>query len=161
MSNTIKNLFARQKVTVATLCMVLALFSLLSGCEKGSDLNGENEILYGKWQLTTINPLDAEGMELILVDFTPMNIIYEFKANNVLTVSGNVDNNYGGLEIGNHFYVVTLTEINNDSLGLPAPHGVKINDISYGFSFGYMPDIPGMELACRDECNSAFNFVKK
>jgi hypothetical protein len=167
MSKTNKNLFARQKGAVATLCIVFALFSLLLGCEtksdlKGeSDMKGENDILSGKWQLTTISPLNAEGMDLVLVNYTPMHIIYEFKANNVLTVSGNVDNNYGGLEIGNHFYVVTFTDISNDPSWLPAPHEVKINNISYGFSFGYMSDRQGMELVCRDECNSAFHFVKK
>ena len=161
MGKTKEKLFARQKGAVATLCIVLALFSLLSGCEKKSDLKGENEILRGKWQLTTISPFNAEGMDLVLIDYTPMNIIYEFKANNVLTVSGNVDNNYGGLEMGNHFYVVTLTEITNNPLRLPAPYEVKINNISYGFSFGYMQDGQGMELVCRGECNSAFYFVKK
>jgi len=159
MSKTNKNLFARQKGAVATLCIVFALFSLLLGCEKKSDLKSENDILSGKWQLTTISPFKTEGMDLVLIDYTPMNIIYEFKANNVLTVSGNVDNNYGGLEIGNHFYVVT--EINNDPLGLPASREVKINNISYGFRFGYMSDSQGMELICRDECNSTFYFVKK
>ena len=161
MDKIIKNLFAKQKSTVATLCIVFALFSAISGCEKKSDLKSENKILYGKWQLKTISPFNAEGVDYMLIDYTPMNIIYEFKANNVLTVSGNVDNNYGGLEIGIHFYVVTLTEINVNPLGLPAPHEVKINDIPYGFSFGYMPDSPGMELVCRGECNSAFYFIKK
>ena len=161
MSKTIKNLYARQKGTIVTLCIMFALFSLLSGCEKKNDLKGENEILNGKWQLKAISSLNAEGVDYVLVDYTPMNIIYEFKSNNVLTVFGNADNNYGGLEIGNHFYVVTLTKINIDPLGLPAPHEVKINNIPYGFSFGYMPDSPGMELVCRGECNSAFYFVKK
>ena len=161
MNKTIEFFFARQKGIVATLCIMFALFSLLSGCEKKSALKSDNEILYGKWQLKTISPFNAEGVDYMLVDYTPMNIIYEFKTNNVLTVSGDVDNNYGGLEIGNHFYVVTLTEINGDPLGLPAPHEVKINNIPYGFSFGYMPDSPGMELVCRGECNSAFYFVKK
>ena len=161
MSKTNKNLFARQKGTVATLCIVFAFFSLLLGCENKSDLKSENDILSGKWQLTTISSFNTEGMDLVLVDYTPKHIIYEFKANHVLTVSGNVDNNYGGLETGNHFYVVTLTEISNDPLACPAPHKVKINNISYGFSFGYMSDSPGMELVCRDECNSAFYFVKK
>ena len=97
----------------------------------------------------------------MLVDYTPMNIIYEFKANNVLTVSGNVDSSYGGLEIGKYFYEVTLTEIINDPLGLPAPHMVRINTIPYDFSFGYMYDSPGMEMVCREECDYAFCFVKK
>jgi len=161
MKQVIKNTFERmQKGTVVTLCIVCMLSSLISGCEQ-NDLKDESNILQGKWQLKAIKPPNAEGVTYMLVDFSPMNIIYEFKANNVLTVSGNVDNDYGGLNIGKHFYEITLTEVINDPLGLPAPHEVRINGISYGFSFGYMSDSPGMVMVCRDECNSAFYFVKK
>lgn len=121
----------------------------------------ESDILHGKWQLISISPLNAEGMDLMLVDFSPQNIIYEFKTNNVLTVSGEINNGYGGLEKGKHFYEVTLTKFISDPLGLPAPHLVRINTIPYSFSFGYMSDRPGMVLVCRDECGYAFHFVKK
>ena len=163
----VKNPFALQKVTVVAQCIVCALFFTVSGCVgqksdlQDESLKEESEILYGKWQLTTISPLNAEGVDYMLVNFSPMNIIYEFKANNVLIVSGDVDNNYGGLEIGKHFYEVTLTEIINNPLGLPTPHMVRINTIPYSFSFGYVSDSPGMVLVSRGECDSAFRFVKK
>jgi len=158
----INNPFARKKLAVAAQCVMCALFIMVSGCVKQeSDLKDENDILYGKWQLISISPLNAEGMDLMLVDYSPFNIIYEFKANNVLIVSGNVDNDYGGLEIGKHFYEVTLTEIISNPLGLPAPHMVTINSMPYGFSFGYMSDTPGMEMVCRGECDYALYFVKK
>ena len=146
-------------ITVSAL-ICLAVFTSCGSDEARATEDG-SEVIHGKWQLKTISPLNAEGVDYMLVDYTPMNIIYEFKTNNVLTVSGNVDSNYGGLEIGKHFYEVTLTEIINDPLGLPAPHMVRINNIPYGFSFGYMYDSPGMEMVCREECNYAFCFVKK
>jgi len=162
MNKKTKNPFERmQKGAVTILSIVFALSSLISGCVNKSDLKDESNILQGKWQLKTISPLNEEGVVYMLVDFSPMDIIYEFKANNVLTVSGNVDYDYGGLKIGNHFYEVTLTEIISNPLGLPAPHMVKINSIPYDFSFGYISDSPGMVLICRGECNNVFSFVKK
>jgi len=114
---------------------------LFTSC--GSDkaqTKDENDILHGKWQLISISPFNVEGVDLMLVDYSPKNIINEFKSNSVLAVSVNVDNDYGGLEIGKHFYEVTLTEVSANPLGLPAPHEVRINGISYGF--GYMSDSP-------------------
>jgi len=100
-----KRLNLRNVAAIVTCLIVTIMFS---GCEKKSDLKGENKIIYGKWQLETISPINVPtGVDLLLVNFSPMNIIYEFKKNNVLTVSGNVDNNYGGLKIGKHFYEVT------------------------------------------------------
>ena len=120
-----------------------------------------NKILHGKWQLISISPLNVEGMNLALVGYSPNNIIYEFKANNVLTVSGNIENiNYGGLEIGEYFYDVALAEIIVDPLSLPTPHVVRINTIPYDFSFDYMSDSPGMVMVCRDGCDHALSFEK-
>ena len=160
-----KNLFVDvQKDTVAILCIVFVFSSLFSGCEKKSDLKIENEILYGKWQLKTISPLNAEGVDYMLVDYTPMNIIYEFKANNVLTVSGNVDNNYGGLEVGKHFYEVTYNKtlyVEGMVVGGPI---IEINSIiPYDFFLYSTSDNPKMQLVmtCIRECNSVFHFTKK
>jgi len=161
----VKNPFARQKVTVAAQYIMCALFFMVSGCvEQKSDLKDENDVLRGKWQLWTISPLNAEGMDLVLVDFRPMNIIYEFKANNVLSVSGNVDNivDIVGLEAGKHFFEVTLTDISNGSLVTDlAQHVVEINSISYCFSVGYISDDTALFLACLGECDYLFSFVKK
>ena len=129
--------------------------------DKAQVTEDESKILHGKWQLISISTFNEEGLEFVLIDYAPDKIIYEFRANNVLTVSGNVDNNYyGGHEMGEHYYDVILTEIIPNPLGLPAPHKVRINNIPYGFSFGYMSDIPGMEMVCLDECDYTLRFVK-
>lgn len=159
-----RNLFALQKGTVAILCIVCMLSSIILGCEKKTDKKDESNILLGKWQLKTISPLNVEGgVIFMLVDFSPMNIIYEFTANNVLKVSSNVDNiNYGGLEIGKHFYEITLTNIRNGILVTDlAQHVVEINTIPYCFCIGNMSDDPALFLTCYGECNSMFTFIKK
>jgi putative lipoprotein (rSAM/lipoprotein system) len=126
-----------------------------------SEFKDESDILHGKWKLISINSFTIEEGDMSF-DYSQKNIIYEFKANNDLTVSGNIEDiDYKGHAIGKHFYEVTLTKIINNTLALPAPHTVKINTIPYGFSFGYMPDSPGMEMVCRGECNLAFYFVKR
>ena len=146
---------------MAAIVACLAVTTMFSSCEQKSNLKEESDILHGKWKLITINLFTIEEGNM-LFDYSQKNIIYEFKANNVLTVSGNVENiDYRGHEIGKHFYDITLTEMISDPLGLPAPHTVKINTIPYGFSFGYMSDKPGMEMVCRGKCNYAFYFVKE
>jgi|GEM_PF-2184875 len=155
-----KNKFNLRNVVAIAIC--LAVTTMFSGCEKENDLNGENEIIYGKWQLKTISPLNVQqGMNLMLVDFSPMNIIYEFKENNVLTVSGRVSDIDGVFEEGKHFYDVTHSEISNGLLVTNLPqHIVKMNTISYCFCIDYMSDVVTLSLA-HDESNSHFTFVKK
>ena len=149
-----------RKVVAIAICLVsIAMFL---GCDKGNNPKNENDILYGKWQLKTISPLNVpQGLDLMLVDFSPMNIIYEFKTNNVLTVSGNVKDIDGVFEKGKHFYEVTLTDISNGLLITDlAQHIVEIKTISYCFSVGYMSDDQALFLA-HGESNSLFTFVKK
>ena len=147
---------------VVTIAICLAVTIMFSSCEKKSDLNGENEIIYGKWQLKTISPLNIPpGVDLMLVDFSPMNIIYEFKKNNVLTVSGRVSDIDGVFEDGKHYYDVTHSNISNGLFVTNLPqHIVNINTISYCFCIGYMSDDITLSLA-HDESNSHFTFVKK
>jgi putative lipoprotein (rSAM/lipoprotein system) len=135
----------------------------LSEIEKDlqSEFKDESDILHGKWKLISINSFTIEEGDMSF-DYSQKNIIYEFKANNDLTVSGNIEDiDYKGHAIGKHFYEATPAQTINDPLGLPAPHTVKINTIPYGFSFGYMASGPGMEMVCRGECNLSFHFVKK
>jgi hypothetical protein len=132
-----------------------------SDSEQESELNFKNDILHGKWKLIWIKSFTIEEGDLSF-DYSHKNIIYEFKPNNVLIVSGNVNGtDYRGHGVGEHFYDVTIIEAINNTLGLPAPHTVNINTIPYSFSFGYMPDKPGMEMICRGECNYAFYFIKE
>jgi hypothetical protein len=133
---------------------------LFTSCGKAQTTN-DSDILCGKWQLQTISPLNAEGVDLMLVDFSPKNIIYEFRANNVLIVSGNVPNGYGGLKTGKYFYKITRTDISDGSLLTDLEqHVVVINSIPHCFSIGYVsyPDSPGMFMACS---TLLFTFLKK
>jgi hypothetical protein len=154
----------KKRLNLRSVAMIacLAVTIMFSGCEKKSDLKGENEIIYGKWQLKTISPLNVPpGVDLMLVDFSPMNIIYEFKTNNVVRVSGRVNDIDGVFEKGKHFYNVTNSNISNGLFVTNLPqHIVKINTISYCFCIGYMSDDITLSLA-HDESNSHFTFVKK
>ncbi len=163
MGKTIKKLFLKQKGSVAILCIMFVLSFLLLSCEKNSDLKDDNEIIYGKWQLKTMSPLNVEeGLILTLLDLSSMNIIFEFKANNVLAVSSDNADFHTGFEIGNHFYDVTLTNISNGLLITDLPqHIVEINKNPYGFSLGEESVDKALFLACGDECNRLFIFVKK
>jgi len=155
------------KGTLAALCIVGVLFFTISGCDKSKD---ESEIIHGKWQLTTISPLNAEGVGMS-IDYSQSNIIFEFKANNVLTVSSNEDNDYGSFKVGNHSYEVTHTDISNGSLTTDlAQHVVEINTIPYCFSIGYnsdrfgnKTDILGLSMVCWEECDNfyLYRFIKK
>ena len=155
-----KNKLSLRSVVAIAICLAVTI--MFSSCEKKSDLNGENEIIYGKWQLKTISPLNVPpGLDLMLVDFSPMNIIYEFKKNNVLTVSGRASDIDGVFEDGKHFYDVTHSKISNGLFVTNLPqHIVKINTISYCFCIGDMSDDITLSLA-HDESNSHFTFVKK
>ena len=148
---------------VVVVVIFLAGMTMFSACDRNNDLKSENDIIYGKWQLKTMCPLNVEeGLILTLIDLSPMNIIFEFKANSVLTVSTDNADFYTGFEIGNHFYDVTFTNISNGLLTTDLPqHIVEINKISYGFSLGEMSVDKALFLACGGECNRLFIFVKK
>ena len=155
-----KNKLNLRNVVAIAIC--LAGMTMFSACDKDDDLKGENEIICGKWQLKTMSPLNIEeGLSLTLLDLSPMNIIFEFKANNVLTVSSDNADFYTGFEIGNHFYDVTLTNISNGLLTTDLPqHIVEVNKNPYGFSLGEMSVDKALFLACGGECNRLFIFVK-
>ena len=156
-----KNKFNLRNVVAIAIC--LAGMTMFSACDKDNDLKGENEIIYGKWQLQTMSPLNVEeGLILTLLDLSPMNIIFEFKANNVLTVSSDNVDFHTGFEMGNHFYDVTLTNISNGLLTTDLPqHIVEINKNPYGFSLGEVSVDKALFLACGGECSSLFIFIKK
>ncbi len=129
---------------------------MFSGCEEKPDVKDENSILYGKWELAKIKSFSIEEGDLEF-DYLQNNIIYEFKTNGVLVVTGDVESvDYKGIEKGDHSYAVTLSQTNEKS-----PHSLKIDAVSYTFSFGYMFGGSGMELVCGDECNLSYCFVKK
>ena len=148
---------------VVAITIYLAGMTLFSACDKNDALKGENEIIYGKWQLKTMSPLNVEeGLILTLLDLSSMNIIFEFKANNVLTISSDNVDFHTGFEIGNHFYDVTLMNIRNGLLTTDLPqHIVEINKNPYGFSLGEMSVDKALFLACGGECNRLLIFVKK
>ena len=150
------------KLRDAAMIACLAVTTMFSACDKNNDLNGEDEIIHGKWQLKTITLLNVEdGLILTLLDLSPMNIIFEFKANNTLIVSADDIDFHTGFEIGNHFYDVTFTDISNGILITDLPqHIVEINTIPYGFSVGYSGADTALFLA-HGESNRLLIFVKK
>jgi len=60
---------------------------------------------FGKWQLVAVE-YRTETFELISADYSHANIIYDFRENNILVVSGEIEDieDYRGHEIGEHPY---------------------------------------------------------
>ena len=145
------------------LCVIFVLFFVISGCEKNYEKHkDESKNLRGKWLLTTISSCNESGADLMLIDLSPLNIIFDFKANHVLTVSGNADYEYGDFKVGKHYYEFTLTDISDGSLITNlAQHVVEINTTSYCYCTGYESDKLCLYMACWGECNNLYSFVRK
>lgn len=60
---------------------------------------------FGKWQLVTVGNR-TETFELVSADYSQANIVYDFRENNVMVVSGEIEDieDYRGHEIGEHSY---------------------------------------------------------
>jgi len=148
--------------------IVFILAAVTIGCNKKQKMECKELPLptsLGKYRLISI--INNEGQ----TDYFQFYIEYDFKENNVLTVSSNIDyiNDYRVLETGDHFYEM-IPMVYCDSKEKPGPPQVKIVDFLYSYSFGYMCDVPkcvdlkpGMNMGCvygQKECKYQLYFVK-
>ena len=99
-----------------------------------TDTRENHELKGTKWQLVKVKDvaqIDAE--ELLCIDYSQHNIVYEFKTNNILTVSGvgviDKIKDYRGHEIGNHSYYISVGA--TCPLCLPSPPRLVIDDVGY------------------------------
>jgi len=106
---------------------LLAICLTVTGC----DTNKDNQIKYiiGEWKLkkVTIPFIDKS------YDYSQYSIVYEFKRNGVLTVSGETDviDTYIGHTIGKYSYTFIEDKEGYGMVGLP--YGLKIDDDTYWY----------------------------
>ena len=127
----------------------LLLMTLAAACNKNqkeNDVQIENPeeaikhidselyaLISGKWQLVEVREVFVPVPPHPSYDYSGYNIVYEFKTNGVLTVSGetyDIDR-YIGHEIGEHPY----SFIDDDrGLGMPnLPFGLQIDNFPYWY----------------------------
>ena len=99
------------KESIFKITVVLLFLAGIFSCSENSDTEIIIEkAIIGKWKLVKIEvDIDLENGNGIrnptTFDYSQDNIIYEFKKNNVLTISGSIDkNDYRVHEAGDHFY---------------------------------------------------------
>ena len=97
---------------------------LLCSCSKEPSFE-----LTGSWKLTNVSY--TQNSEQIIQNYAPYNIIYEFKAGGVLTVSGETNqiDFYLGHETGDHFYATS-------KVGVLIGNDVKIDNNQKGLIIG-------------------------
>jgi hypothetical protein len=106
--------------------VLLSLVGGFSACERK-----EKEIIetrhVGKWKLEKIEK------DALNFDYSQHNIVYEFKTNNILIVSGDIDSieDYRGHEIGEYFYKIPKTVVCPTCL--PPPCRLEINGAFYDY----------------------------
>lgn len=94
--------------TTITLFLLLTITVSFSSCKK-EEIEKEYPTHHlGKWQLVTVKLYNIDLGEFVPLDYSHANIIYDFRKNNVLIVSGEIEDieDYKGHEIGEHFYEV-------------------------------------------------------
>lgn len=110
--------------------IVIIILAIMSISSCSSDTNSSNTEIVGQWQLKQINYYGLEGgnSSQSTVDYSDQNIIYNFKVNGVVTISGE---NPGIIE-GDYDY-----SYGEDYLGGstdPKILLVKIDNIKYTYS---------------------------
>jgi len=129
------------KKTISKLRVILVALAVIAvGCDKNSESESEMYIPdppLGKWQLVMGDVIEKESQKIL--GYTQNSIIYEFKQNNVLTVSGKTDNtdDYIGHSEGNHFYQMVPIRIPKcDKICTLVVQQIKINSETYNIYFG-------------------------
>jgi hypothetical protein len=124
----------------------------LSGQYNTVEVTTMNIGILGKWKLVKT---DIGFINQTTSDYSQYNIIYEFKSNNILTISGKTDDIeiYKGHEIGEHFY--RIVEIMPSPLSTFIPH-VVIDDLPYK----YEVSLADLTLTYRNQESNAFLFEK-
>jgi len=106
----------------------------------GSDKTEDDNILHGKWKLIEFNSFYTIEEGYMSFDYSQNNIIYKFEANNVLTISGDVNNiDYRGHEIGKHSYEMLPKPPSGGPAG-PCIFGlpIKIDTETHAIFFGWV-----------------------
>ncbi len=117
------------KFTVIMLLLAAGCFSSCSEKVNEKPNIDKSVSIIGKWKLVKVQVVFYNRD---LYDYSHYNIIYEFKSNNVLTVSGETDDidTYRGHNIGEHVYSIT-----DDDKVIPGSSPVlKIDEIYSLFS---------------------------
>jgi len=81
----------------------------------------KNASIIGEWKLEKIRVHSRMGISC--TDCSPYNVVYEFKQNGTLTVSGNTEN-YGWHESGKYFFIKDEWGAGRDDY----PWGLNINE---------------------------------
>ncbi|HLW50062.1 MAG TPA: hypothetical protein VKZ78_03755 [Sphingobacteriaceae bacterium] len=93
--------------TAITLLLLLLITVSFSSCKKTevTELKEPPTAHIGKWQLVAAHYYMETG-ESVSPDYSHANIIYDFRKNNILIVSGEIEGieDYRGHEIGEYFY---------------------------------------------------------
>lgn len=94
--------------TAFAIILTLIIAVNFSSCKKEEIEKDYPTQHLGKWQLVFINLYNIELGEFVPLDYSHANIIYDFRENNILFVSGKIDDieDYRGHEVGEHFYEV-------------------------------------------------------
>lgn len=113
-----------------TTILALIIAISFSSCKKEEIEYRQVPDIHGQWQLVA-----AYGSTTI-IDYISHNIIYDFQANNVLTVSGEIEGikNYKGHEIGKYSY----NQIPNPISTEPMQPTMWIDIFTHGYIFGYV-----------------------
>jgi hypothetical protein len=103
-------------------CLVLILLFTAGSCEKG-----EKQII-GSWKLVILYPYYDFNGERPIVDYSDSNIVFTFKANNTLLISGSMAEGY--LPAGEYTY--TYKVVKGSRLGKPGPNLYIDNQAFHG-----------------------------
>ena len=120
---------------IAFLMALLLIFSgIFSSCTK--EENEDTSSISGQWKLLEVYYWDWEP---ISIDYSQNDIIYDFKENNVLAVSGKMDNinDYRGHKKGNYSYKLLPIPPSGPTGPDYCPQ-MKIGNTTHGFSFGWV-----------------------
>ena len=119
-----KNIMDLKKVKHIVLLLLVGIF--LSCSEEQLNIDRENTIV-GKWKLEkTEHPMSGQHF-----DYSLYNVVYEFKTNNVLTVSTETENSDIWPYTGEYSYSFIDDEKGYGIAGLP--YGLKIGDDTYWY----------------------------
>ncbi|MDR1345476.1 MAG: hypothetical protein LBK03_02075 [Bacteroidales bacterium] len=104
-------------------CLVLILLLTAGSCEKpckGKEpcIKQEDKSIIGSWKLVTLYPYYDFNGERPVVDYSDSSIVFTFKANSTLLVSGSVQEGY----LSEGEYIYTYNVINMNDTSLPGPN---------------------------------------